>query len=163
VPVDYVADAVLALSRSREAEGATFHLTAGADASSVGELVELASVFFARPPPRLIEPSVYRRVVHPLLVRAAPDQRRRQALKRSETFFPYFAMRVAYDDRRSRVALAGAGIAPAPLREYFDRLLTFALAADWGRSQPSRVSAAEGAGLSHAPDRRTGHASVVHA
>ena len=43
VPVDYVADAIFALSQAPEAEGATYHLTAGADASSVGELVELAS------------------------------------------------------------------------------------------------------------------------
>ena len=43
VPVDYVADAIFALSQAPEAEGATFHLTAGAHASSVGELVELAA------------------------------------------------------------------------------------------------------------------------
>ena len=43
VPVDYVADAIFALSQAPEAEGATFHLTAGAHASSVGELVELAT------------------------------------------------------------------------------------------------------------------------
>ena len=61
VPVDYVADAIFALSQAPEAEGATFHLTAGAHASSVGELVELASAFFERPAPRLIDPSLYRR------------------------------------------------------------------------------------------------------
>ena len=55
-PVDYVADAIFALSQAAEAEGATFHLTAGAQASSVGELVELASAFFGRPPPRLVDP-----------------------------------------------------------------------------------------------------------
>ena len=75
VPVDYVADATFALSQAPEAEGATFHLTAGAHVSSVGELVELATAFFGRPAPRLIEPSLYRSVMHPLLVRAAPDER----------------------------------------------------------------------------------------
>ena len=49
VPVDYVADAIFALSQAPEAEGATFHLTAGAHASSVGELVELASGVFQAP------------------------------------------------------------------------------------------------------------------
>lgn len=97
VPVDYVADAVFALSQVREAEGATFHLTAGAHTSSVGELVELASTFFERPAPGLIEPSLYCRVVHPLLVRCARDERKRRALQRSEVFFPYFAARVRYD------------------------------------------------------------------
>ncbi len=141
VPVDYVADAIFALSQTSEAEGATFHLTAGAHVSSVGELVELASAFFDRSAPRLIEPAVYRHVVHPLLVRAARGARARRALKQSEVFFPYFAMRVVYDDRRARVALRGAGIRTTPLHSYFDRLVEFALAADWGRREIPRASA----------------------
>jgi thioester reductase-like protein len=141
VPVDYVADAIFALSQAREAEGATFHLTAGAHASSVGELVELAKAFFGRPAPRLIEPSLYRRVVHPLLVRSSRDERYRRALARSEVFFPYFATRVLYDDRRSRVALCAAGVRPPPLSHYFDRLMEFALASEWGRRPISRAAA----------------------
>jgi thioester reductase-like protein len=141
VPVDYVADAILRLSQVREAEGATFNLTAGAHASSVGELVELATAFFERPAPRLLEPSVYRRVVHPLLVRSSRDARYRRALQRSEAFFPYFATRVRYDDRRCRVALRGSGIGPSPLRSYFDRLVEFALAAEWGRRPIPRARA----------------------
>jgi thioester reductase-like protein len=144
VPVDYVADATLALSQAREAEGATFNLTAGAHTSSVGELVDLATGFFARPAPRLIDPLVYRRVLHPLLLRTARDERSRRALKRSEVFFPYFATRARYDDRRCRAALRGTGITPTPLRDYFERLVEFALAADWGRREIPRSSLTEG-------------------
>jgi thioester reductase-like protein len=133
VSVDYVADAIFALSQAPEAEGATYNLTAGSKATSVGELVELAATYFRRPAPRLISPGVYRRVVHPLLLQAARDQRSRRALSRSEVFFPYFEMAVTYDDRRSRVALRGTGIAPTPLPRYFDQLVEFALAAEWGR------------------------------
>jgi long-chain acyl-CoA synthetase len=143
VSVDYVADAIFALSQAREAEGATFHLTAGAHTSTVGELVELTATFFARRAPRLIEPAVYRRLVHPLLVRAAGDERYRRALKRSEVFFPYFATRTTYDDRHSRAALCGTGIAPSPLRAYFDRLVEFALSSEWGRQPISRAAAVE--------------------
>jgi thioester reductase-like protein len=139
VSVDYVADALFALSQSPEAVGARFHLTAGAQVSSVGELVGLATAFFRRPLPRLIEPSLYLRVVHPLLVRAAPDERARRALTRSEIFFPYFSMRVGFDDRRTRVALRGTGIHAAPLHSYFDRLIEFALAAEWGRRHIPRA------------------------
>jgi len=142
VPVDYVADAMFALSQSPEAEGATFHLTAGANASTVGELVELATAFFKRPMPRLIEPALYRRFVHPLLVRAAADERSRRALVRSELYFPYFAARVTFDDRRSRVALRGAGIESAPLHTYFERLIQFALTAEWGRRRIPRARVA---------------------
>jgi thioester reductase-like protein len=133
VPVDYVADAIFALSQAPDAEGVTYHLTAGANATSVGELVELAAGYFKRPAPRMISPGVYRRVVHPLLLGAARDERRRRALSRTEVFFPYFEMAVTFDDRRSRVALRGAGITAPPLPGYFERLVEFALAAEWGR------------------------------
>jgi long-chain acyl-CoA synthetase len=113
--------------------GATFHLSAGRHRSSVGELVELASAFFERPPPRLIDPAVYGRVVHPLLLRASRDERHRRALRASEVFFPYFDSRVRFDDRRARAALHASGLAPSPLADYFERLVEFALAADWGR------------------------------
>jgi thioester reductase-like protein len=140
VSVDYVADAILALSQAAETEGATFHLTAGMHVSSVGELVELATGFFERPAPRLIDPTVYRRLVHPLLIRTSRDERFRRMLRRSEVFFPYFATRAHYDNRRTRVALRGAGISPAPLGDYFDQLVEFALAADWGRRQIPRTA-----------------------
>jgi thioester reductase-like protein len=146
VPVDYVADAIFALSQAPEAEGGTYHLTAGAGATSVGELIELATARFGRPQPRLIAPGLYRRVVHPLLLRSSRDERYRRALTRSEVFFPYFAMAVTYDDRRSRVALRGAGITPTPLHTYFDQLVEFALAADWGRRPIPRASIAAGDG-----------------
>jgi long-chain acyl-CoA synthetase len=142
VPVDYVADAAFLLSRSPEAEGRTYNLTASANASSVGELIELAARRFQRPTPRLIPPSTYRHVVHPLLLRASPDQKTRRALVRSETFFPYFAMAVEYDNRCARVALHPAGIEPPPLHSYFDRLVEFALAAEWGRRPIPRAPVA---------------------
>jgi thioester reductase-like protein len=141
VPVDYVCDAIFALSQIPEAEGGTFHLTAGRHASSVGELGDLASEFFDRPKPPVIDPTVYRRVLHPLLLRAARDERYRRALKRSEAFFPYFAAKVHYDDRRSRAALHGTGIEPSPLHEYFGTLVEFALAAEWGRRPLPRYGA----------------------
>ena len=141
VPVDYVADAVFALSRVRQTEGATFHLTAGTHASSVGELIELATRFFRRRAPWLVDPSVYHRAVHPMLLTGAQDERVRRALRRSEVYFPYFAAQVRFDDRRARVALRGAGIAAPPLHSYFDRLIRFALAAEWGKRPITRARA----------------------
>jgi thioester reductase-like protein len=141
VPVDYVADAVFALSRIPQAEGATFHLTAGTQVSSVGEVIELATRFFRRRAPWLVEPSVYDRVVHPALLRGTQDQRVRLALRRSEVYFPYFAVQAHFDDRRARVALRGAGIATPRLESYFDRLVRFAIASQWGRRRITRATA----------------------
>jgi long-chain acyl-CoA synthetase len=138
VSVDYVADAIFALAQAPEAVGARLHITGGRHVSTVGELVALASAFFERPAPRLIEPSLYRRVLHPLLLRSSRDPRYRRALERSSVFFPYFAARVRYDDRRARAILHGSGIEPSPLTDYFHRLVEFALATDWGKCQIPR-------------------------
>jgi long-chain acyl-CoA synthetase len=150
VPVDYVADATFALSQAPHAVGATLHLTAGRHVSSVGELVELARTFFDRPAPRLVDPDVYRRVLHPVMVRASRDERQRRSLRRSEIFFPYFNARVHYDDRRTRALLHGSGIEAAPLYEYFDTLISYAMTAEWGKRELPRA----GLGLGRPPAHR---------
>jgi thioester reductase-like protein len=140
VPVDYVADAICALAACPEAEGTTFHLTAGPHTGSVEDVAQLASEFFARPAPLLLDPLVYRRLVHPLLMRVTTDERVRRTLSRSEIFFPYFCARTRYDDRRARVALHSRAIAASPLGDYFAQLMRFALAADWGRRPLPRAA-----------------------
>jgi thioester reductase-like protein len=140
VPVDYVADAIFTLAAARGGDGETYHLTAGADASNVGELVELAAERFDQRPPRIVPPWLYRRLAHPMLVRATRGARRR-LLRRSETYFPYFAMELSFDDRRARAMLEPAGIRPAPLPRYFDRLVDFAIRAQWGRKPLTRAQA----------------------
>jgi thioester reductase-like protein len=142
VPVDYVADAMLALAGR---EPGTYHLTAGERASNVGELMDMASAHFRRPAPRALPPRLYRRAIHPLLVRTG-SQARRRALRRSEPFFPYFAMGVRYDDTRTRQALRSHRIEAPSLRSYFGRLVDYAQAAAWGRHPHPRHEAAGVAG-----------------
>jgi thioester reductase-like protein len=147
VPIDYVADAVVALTMHPEAVAGTFHLTAGQHTSTIGEVGEMAVEGLAQDPPRLVPPRIYRRVVHPLVVRRVTPSTRR-LLERSEVYFPYFAMRQHFDDARSRALLAPLGIAVSPLPEYFGRLLEFARAARWGRRPLDRGEAAELVGVS---------------
>jgi long-chain acyl-CoA synthetase len=137
VPVDYVADAILALAGR---PGTTYHLTAGERTSSVGELIDLAAAYFGRPAPRVVPPGLYRRVAHPLLLRRA-DERRRRALAQSGVFFPYFGMRVRYDDAEVRAVLGPEGIKPPSLRDYFARLMDFAVATRWGKEPVARWQA----------------------
>jgi long-chain acyl-CoA synthetase len=134
VPVDFVADAILALA---ERPGGTYHLTAGDRASSVGELIEIGSAAASQRRPRVLPPWLYRRLIHPVLVRRGSEARRR-ALRRSEVYFPYFCMRTRYDNSAAREELAPRGIEVPPLPAYFDRLLAFAQAADWGRRTMAR-------------------------
>jgi thioester reductase-like protein len=117
VPVDYVADQTVDLA-DRGPDG-TFHLVAGRNATTVGRLLELAAAELGRKPPAVLPPTAYRRLVHPLL------RRKYSGLRRMEVYFPYFSMRVRFDDRR-------LGPAP-PVEGYFHRLVEFAERARWGR------------------------------
>jgi thioester reductase-like protein len=139
VSVDYVADAIVALTGAPDAAGHTYHLTASANASSIGELLTLAVRRLGCRRPPLISPRLYRRVLHPLLCRVSP--RRRGFLRATETYLPYFAIAVSYDNARARAALAPA-IAPAPLASYFDALVDYAEAARWGRRPLTRAATA---------------------
>ncbi|HEX2103152.1 MAG TPA: SDR family oxidoreductase [Solirubrobacteraceae bacterium] len=140
VPVDYVADAVHALAQAPEATGQTFHVVAGAQATTVGEIVALAEGRFATPTPRLLPPRVYRAVGAAIVARRAPSSARR-LLASTEPYFPYFAMRLRFDDARARAVLEPRGISPAPLSAYFDRLIDYAVAARWGRQEIGRAAA----------------------
>ena len=134
VPVDYVADALLAVPPT---PGATWHLSAGERASTTGRLLDLAETHLGIDQPRLLAPGLYRRLVHPLMVRTG-DERRRRALRGTEAFFPYFAMDAHYGAERTVDALAPTGVAPPPLEGYFGRLMDYAEQARWGEQPLER-------------------------
>jgi hypothetical protein len=67
-------------------------------------------------------------------------------------------MRVHYDDSDARLALREQGIEVPPLGAYFDRLMDFALTADWGR----RPLARHETGLAAAPARRAPRRRGAH-
>jgi thioester reductase-like protein len=139
VPVDYVADAVFELSR-RPVEGCpTYHLVAGRRATTVGRLIELTVDRLGRREPVVIHPTLFRRLVYPLLVRSRPKAK--HGLERTKVYFPYFAVDVTYDDEHARRRLEPAGVEVPPIESYFDRLLGYAIAADWGRRPLTRAGA----------------------
>jgi long-chain acyl-CoA synthetase len=120
VPVDYVADRVHELTTN--GPDGTFHLVAGRNATTVGRLLEMSSEQLGKPQPRVLSPGLYRRWVHPWL------RRKYRGLRRMEAYFPYFTMRVRFDDRR---------LGPGPsVESYFHRLVEYAEAARWGRRRP---------------------------
>jgi thioester reductase-like protein len=117
VPVDYVADRVHELAT--QGPNGTFHLVAGRNATTVGRLLEMSSELLGRSAPLVLPPRVYRRLVHPWL------RRKYRGLRQMEVYFPYFSMRVRFDDRR---------LGPGPrVERYFDRLIRYAERARWGR------------------------------
>ncbi|MCW2992338.1 MAG: Male sterility domain protein [Solirubrobacterales bacterium] len=142
VSISYVADAIFALAGCEGGAGETYALAAGPLASTVGELLGLSARAFERRSPRTVPQGLYRRTVHPVLL-ARADERRRATLRASEVFFPYFAMRQRFDTGRVAARLDGLSVAPAPLEEYFGRLVDYAVLAEWGRRElPRRPAAA---------------------
>jgi thioester reductase-like protein len=140
VPVDYVADAIFELVNQPLETTAAHHLVAGARATTVGGVAERAARYFRRRPPPLVPPRVYEHLLHPVLVRLTGNRARR-VLERTRVLFPYFTMRVRFDDRRTRKRLAPAGIQPPRPESYLDKLLAFAVASRWGRRRMSRSEA----------------------
>jgi thioester reductase-like protein len=138
VPVSFVARAILALSDA--GAGLTFNLAAGPDASTVGELIDEAADHLGRPPVRVLHPGLYRRAVHPVLMRRGTRAQRRW-LERGEVFFPYFAGKVRFDTTAARAALVPAGIRVPRVDAYLERLLAFAERASWGRRPVGRAEA----------------------
>ncbi|HEX3978622.1 MAG TPA: SDR family oxidoreductase [Solirubrobacteraceae bacterium] len=133
VSIDYVADAAYQLCETSCGNGATYHLTAGDDASTIAELAGLASRYFRRPVPRVVSPAEFATMTLGVA--------ERKALEAGSEYFPYFCMEGTFDDRETRKRLEPDGITTAPLRDYVDRLLDFATRARWGKRPISRVDA----------------------
>ncbi len=105
VSIDYVADAIHELCEGPFVAHETFHLTAGAKASTLGELAMLASTYFRLPLPQVVPPSEFAAVQGSL-----SDL----ALESSRAYFPYFAIGSVFDntqDERQAPARRNSGIA----------------------------------------------------
>jgi thioester reductase-like protein len=132
VSVDYVADGIYELCEGPGGIGETYHLTAGASASTIGEIAQMASGYFRRPAPKVLPPDEFE---------IDPDSREGQALEGSRVYFPYFSIKAVFDDAATRSRLDPAGIHVTPLREYLERLLDFATRSRWGKRPIARAEA----------------------
>jgi len=122
VPIDYVADGLMALLDAESVSG-TVALVAGAAAPTNAELIELACRQFGREPPRIV---------------ADPASR----LQETDLYVPYFGIGATLDDARARELLEPLGLAAPPLRDYFATLIDYAERARWGKRQITREAAA---------------------
>ena len=132
VSIDYVADGIHELCESSGGIRETYHLTAGAEASTIAEIAELASGYFQQPPPRLLPPAEFLSANHGVA---------RSMLEEGAMYFPYFSVQTTFDDSVTRARLRPAGISVAPLRDYMSRLLDYATWSRWGKHPIARVDA----------------------
>jgi len=132
VSIDYVADAIHELCERAGEPGQTYHLTAGSNASTMGEIVSLASGYFHRPGPELVPPAEFASVANGVS---------RSVLEEGSAYFPYFSVDATFDDTFTRSRLEPAGISSSPLHDYLGRLLDFATRARWGKRPIARAEA----------------------
>ena len=95
VSVDYVADGIYELCEGPGGIGETYHLTAGASASTIGEIAQMASGYFRRPVPKVLPPDEFE---------IDPDSREGQALEGSRVLLPVLLDQGGVRQRRHAVA-----------------------------------------------------------
>lgn len=134
VSVDYVADGVYALCEQQGGVGETYHLTAGANASTISELIGRTCGYFRKPAPQVLAPEEFA---------ALPPGSAGQdsAVAAGQIYFPYFSIDTVFEDSATRARLEPEGIVASPLRDYLDRLLDFATVTCWGKRPITRTDA----------------------
>lgn len=133
VPVDFVADATIALSRDPAALGRTFHLAAGPGRdTTMGELAGRLLAKFNRKPPLRVPPAIWRRVVRPALM-MLPSANLRKTLRTGLVYRPYLELRVQFDAREADERLSRAGVLCPRVVDYIENVVDAAIASDFGR------------------------------
>ncbi len=134
VPVDFVADASVALADMPEATGKTVHLTAGPDGqATIDEMAELVRGLLNGPKVRYLDLETYNRWirwwVHPILVALRPDVARKGGV-----YLPYLQGNPTFDTSVAQSLLGSCGITAPRVHDYFERIVQFALQSDFGRN-----------------------------
>jgi thioester reductase-like protein len=138
VPVDYVADAIEALSADPAQRGKGFHLAAGAEnCCTVSEFLDLAVEIMGIPRPILVNPTVFMAFVKPLVL-AVTWGKRREAFHKARVYVPYLSYRARFDDTQARAGLEPRGLTPPPVRTYLRTVIEYAIQADWGKHRSRR-------------------------
>ncbi|MEQ1507011.1 MAG: SDR family oxidoreductase [Myxococcota bacterium] len=137
VPVDFVADAVLALANAPEAIGRTFHLTAGpARDTTMAELTEIVFRKLGRRQPLRVRPVWWRRVVRPAMM-VTPSAALKRTLRSGLVYRPYLELRLRFDTTHADAVLPAAGVNCPRVVDYIDTIVDAALASDFGARAPT--------------------------
>ena len=121
VPVDYVTDAIFALSGSETSTGNCYHITAGADrAASLAEIRDLAAEHFGREPFTIIPPDDFLAWMAGMEHELTDDEKR--ITDELKLYMPYLNTEMSFDNSG---AVRDAGLEPPPVGEYFGTMARF--------------------------------------
>jgi len=142
IPTDWTAAALAWVVDQGFAPGRVFHLCAGPqDSFTVRDMIDLTRQVFESHPkasrwmpirvPRLVSLAEWEQFAahsirggHKLL---------NELIRVLGFFLPHLAIHQCFENRRTQRDLTAAGIAPAPARETYARVLRYCLDTDWGR------------------------------
>ncbi len=140
VPVDYVGDALISiLDMEESANGSIYHITAGKDnCLSAGEVIELACEYFGKlDKNHRVEANSYK--VN--FLNSSEYKFQKSGMQGAEVmlhnaveiFSPYITISRIFDNTKAEEALVRKGITVPSFRSYFNAILDFCLATNWGR------------------------------
>lgn len=133
VPVDYVAAAIIHLNGQKHSINRSFHLTAGRDnLPTVSDILDAAVSFFKVKRPFLIPPLLLK-VAEGKLGYSILGERGIKTLKLGEPYYPYFSLKLEYDNRQTLEMLKPVGIYPPRISEFFERLFRYCVETEWGK------------------------------
>ena len=139
VPVDFVAASVVELSGRADTIGQCYHLTAGRDnLITLRQIMEAAITFFQIKPPTLIHPALLK-PAESWLGRLLLNERTLKTLRLGEPYYPYFALKLQFDNTAAARVLTPSGIVPSAPQLFFDRLFRYCVESDWGHKQESAI------------------------
>lgn len=130
VPVDFVADAIVALRQQPATRGRCFHLAAGDAAYSVADLAAHLAARLQRPPLRFVDQGRYRRYVRPVMALGLglfPTGR--AVLRGGAAYMPYFLANPIFDTTEAAAMLGP--LQPPDFLSYLDTILQYALERDF--------------------------------
>jgi len=133
VPVDVVADSILAISPQEFSHSRAVHIAAGPrHCCQAEELAQLVRRFFNGPRIFFFSPDFYQTFIGPpsrLLARG----KLKHVLTRGRVYEPYFINRKIFDAANFERGTAGTSIEVPDVTDYFSRLLQFCIDSEWGK------------------------------
>ena len=133
VPVDWLADAMLALYRDPASLGRCVHLAQGDAALRIAQMMDRVRALTGGPPLRVVDQGRYRRFVRPLLWPFFQTDRGRRVRRGGDAYLPYCLGNPLFDTTwRDRLL---PGLPPPPPLQVLDTILRFALEKDFGKDQ----------------------------
>ena len=133
VPVDFVADAVLALATTpRRLVGHSTWRPGPDRDTTTGELFGRVFRLLDRRAPVRVPPLVFRRLIRPALM-LMPSPRLRRTLAAGLVYRPYLELRLQFDTTGADAHLRPVGIDCPRVVDYIDTIVSAALESDFGR------------------------------